>query len=97
MIEWLTAPMGQSEATDYDPIRVRLHFIAALTPAKQLAFLHNAGQALTEQKLVIEQHCKKYKRDGDLIDYHAARGGLHTVRARLKWINELEKALTSES
>ena len=97
LIDWMNTPMGPSEASDYDPIRVRLHSLGTLTPAKQLAFLDNAERALNEQKTVITQHCKKHKLNGDLIDYHAARGGLHTVRARIQWICEIRIALQGQA
>ncbi len=93
LIDWLNSPMGRDEASDYDPIRVRLHFLSALTASKRRTFLDNAELALTEQKQIIERHCKNHQQTGDLIDYHAARGGLHTVRARIKWIREIRNAM----
>jgi len=93
LIDWLNSPMGRDEASDYDPIRVRLHFLSALTASKQRAFLDSAERSLTEQKQTIERHCKVHRESGDLIDYHAARGGLHSVRARIKWIREIRNAM----
>ena len=67
--------------------------MGALTPAKQLEFLRNAERALSEQLTIIKAHCERHRHDGDLIDYHAARGGLHTVRARIKWIREIRESM----
>lgn len=97
LIEWMNAPMGQDEASDSDPIRVRMHFLSALTPAKQRAFLDRAEDSLIAQKRVIEQHCQKHLNEGDKVDYCAARGGLHTVRARIKWIREVRESLFDQA
>ena len=91
---WLDEPLGPAEASDYDPIRVRAHFIASLPPKKRGEFLDRAELALEAQRVVIEAHCREIAERGDAIDEQAARGGLHTVRARIRWIREFRGALS---
>ncbi|MCB9838683.1 MAG: helix-turn-helix transcriptional regulator [Phycisphaeraceae bacterium] len=91
---WLRAPMGQAEASDYDPIRVRVRFVEALPPRERGPFFDRAERALTEQLGRIEAMCDEYERGDDVVQFLTGRGGWHTVRARLHWLREVRDALS---
>ncbi len=86
---------GTSERTSgvpMDPLRTRVRFLAALSPDQQRKFLRSAQAQLRSFAGIVEQDCAA-KKGGDVLSYLTARGALFMSRARVQWIQEVERTL----
>jgi DNA-binding PadR family transcriptional regulator len=91
---WLAPPLPESDAAfAVDPVRTRTYFLAALTKKQRLEFARDAEHRLRAQLATVSAECERYRRRGDPFSSLAVRGALHVMRARLRWIVEVRKAL----
>ena len=92
---WLGPPLTK-EATGLlsDPIRTRLSFISALSRNDQQDFLFEAKTIIHSHVDRSEEECKRNRETGNTVDYIVSRGALLLSRARLEWIEEVEKLMS---
>lgn len=92
--EWIGPPLeAWTGLPTFDPIRTRLSFFGALTPAKRRRFIAEAqghvGAALEE----IEAKIAGWDRDAEPFEYLVLLGTREELRGRKRWLAEVEKAL----
>jgi DNA-binding PadR family transcriptional regulator len=92
---WLGPPLTK-EAIDLlsDPIRTRLSFIFALSKNDQRKFLSEAKSIIQSHVVRSEGECKRNRETGNTEDFLISRGALLLSRARLEWIEEVEKQMS---
>jgi DNA-binding PadR family transcriptional regulator len=92
--KWLSSPPAESEILlPPDPIRTRIYFFGALTPAQQQRVLAAAEAALREQLAVNREVVKKMRAVGNRYGVLAMRGAIEAVQARLRWLTRLQRQL----
>lgn len=72
-----------------DPLRTRMYFLGVLPPARRLAFLAQAREKLKQH---IEQ--MRDPPNADEFDRLANRGAIRMTRARIAWLEDVERSLT---
>lgn len=96
LCQWLTPPLPPAAASiTFDPIRTRAFFLAALSDRERRAFLDDAERQLKLEIPALVADCRRYRQAGDRFSELAQRGTLHVMKARLRWIQELRKALSA--
>ena len=87
---WLIAPLAPELALPLDPLRARVRFLGALSPADRLHFLEAARRLLQAQLDELGEHVL----DDDASEWEAAmlRGAKRSTTARLLWLDELCEA-----
>ena len=90
--EWLTPPFPPSAgAASFDPIRTRVFFLDALSPELRRLFATDAERVVREQLGELEERYQREVAEGRTLEALATRGGLHELRARLRWLREVRK------
>ena len=89
LLGWL-APSVASDIVSIapDPLRTRMYFLGALTARRRAAFLTNARAQLVEHIKAIEAVPAT-----DPYDLLAIRGAVRATRARIAWLNDVERSL----
>ena len=91
LLAWLGPPIAPDVVSiTPDPLRTRVYFLDALPPRRRKAFFMQARAALEEHRAVLaaqETH--------DTFDRLALRGAIALTRARIAWIEEVRRALSS--
>jgi DNA-binding PadR family transcriptional regulator len=83
---WLGPPLPTTVVgTPPDPLRTRVNFLGALTPAERLAFLTEAAEKLARQLEMVGAAVGATK---DPFDRLALRGSYLAMEARLAWVRE---------
>lgn len=91
---WLTPPLPLEDIThSLDPIRTRVYFLNALDSEERLRFVDDALEQTNRYLTVVKADCAARRRAGALMQHHGARGVLHEVRARIRWLRDLRRAL----
>ena len=87
---WLIAPLDPDLALPLDPLRARVRFLGALSPADRMSFLESARGLLQTQLDDLD----KLQPDAEAPEWEAAmaRGARRSTSARLLWVNELCEA-----
>lgn len=88
-LAWLGPPLtGEVVSIAPDPLRTRVFFLGALSPAKRKAFFDSA-------RAVLERHLEDLGRQGvaDDLDRLALAGAVRLTHARLAWMEEVRRAL----
>ena len=90
---WLGPPLSEWVASvTFDPLRTRMPFLGALTPAKQRAFLLSAEKLLKEELQETRTARRQLQDNGSFWEQMAADGCRAVSQARLRWIRTtLEK------
>jgi DNA-binding PadR family transcriptional regulator len=92
---WLMPPLPLEDITySFDPIRTRVYCLDALAPAERLRFVDDALAQSRSYLAVVKKDCEARRQAGDLLQHVGARGVLHEVRARVRWLGELREALS---
>ena len=78
----------------FDPIRTRVYSLDALDADERLRFIEDALEQTNRYLTVVKADCEARQRAGDLLEHLGARGVLHEVRARVRWLEELRRALS---
>ena len=92
--QWIT-DSGTSEraiGVPMDPLRTRVRFLSVLSAVQQEKFLRRAEAQLRRFAEIVENDCAG-KKSGDVLSYLTARGALFMSRARMQWIQEVERTL----
>ena len=93
--DWLLPPLPLEDITySFDPIRTRVYCLDALDPEERLRFVDNALEQTRRYLAVVKADCEARRRAGDLLQHLGARGVFHEVRARIRWLGELRRALS---
>jgi DNA-binding PadR family transcriptional regulator len=95
MHEWLAPPLAPELASAVpDPLRTRMYFLGALSPAERRRFLNEAQAHLEGEVRIARAALRKTSRQDDRFAYAAIRGVILTMRARLLWIRTVRGSLT---
>ena len=90
---WIGPPVDDWMASvTFDPIRTRMPFLQALSPAKQLAFLEDAERKLEAEVAELKKEHRKLHDEGDFWERMSADGCLSTNQARLRWVKKTLEA-----
>jgi DNA-binding PadR family transcriptional regulator len=73
-----------------DPLRTRIYFLGALPPRRRSAFLAQA-----RAKLIRHMAALKDATETDEFDRLANRGAVRLARARVAWLEDVERALAA--
>ena len=91
---WLRPPLPDASALmDIDPLRVRVRFLGALQKAERAAVLAEAQAKLRKHVERLQAEARQDRARGDLYRYLVSRGAIHSVRAQLSWLAEVERVL----
>lgn len=89
---WIGPPLpAWTGAATFDPVRTRMYFLAALPPAKRRRFVEEA-ERLTRAELDRYRH-SHHLTTGDPYERLATRGAVRELEGRLRWLDEVKKAL----
>jgi DNA-binding PadR family transcriptional regulator len=89
---WLLPLEGWMAAVEFDPIRTRVHFLGALAPRHRRRFLREAAERLEDEVEATQILIRDLTDEGDRWKIWGARGALIVLRARRRWIREIQKA-----
>lgn len=97
---WIGPPLSADAiSVAYDPLRSRARFLAALTPARRLAWIAAARAALDEVERRVrawdEAHPAEPGAPEDRITRMITRNGQLDVESRARWLDEFDRALRS--
>jgi len=93
--EWLMPPVPVEDITySYDPIRTRVYCLEALSPEERRFFIEDAIEQSRSYLAVVKKDCEARRREEELLPYLGARGVLHEVRARIRWLGELRETFS---
>ena len=91
---WLAPPLDPlATGVPPDPLRTRLSFLGALTPAERRDFIREALAGNKAQIKVVKADLRGSPRKDDPWRHLVARGALASLRARQAWLREVGKAL----
>lgn len=93
--KWLLPPLPQADITySYDPIRTRVYCLEALSAQEQQSFVADALEQSRAYLALVKKDCEARRRAGDVLPAIGVRGVMHEVRARIRWLEELRKAVS---
>ena len=91
---WLSPPFPLEDvAFTMDPIRTRVHYLNALSAPERRRFVAEALEQTRRRAEIVESESLALQRSGDEFGYLGGMGVVHEVRARVRWLEELELAL----
>jgi len=94
---WLAPPFPDwAVGVPVDPLRTRLRFLAALSPAGRARFLGEAERKLREHIAEVRRDYRRRLAESDRFDWLMARGALRMLRARLDWLREVSLELKKD-
>ena len=86
---WLGPPLPTWVASiTFDPLRTRMPFLDALSPAKRLTFLREAETLLADELRELQRERRELTGADGFWEQMAADGYLATAQARLRWIRK---------
>jgi len=91
---WLGPPLPEWVASvTFDPLRTRMSFLDALSPAKQESFLVEAERMLTEELQETREELDHVRETGSFWEVVTGEGCQAITQARLRWIRRILEAL----
>ena len=91
---WLRPPLSDAVVgVPSDPLRTRLQFLGALSPAERATFIAEAARRMTIHRQAVERDLARRRLEGDAYGLLVARGARAALRARQAWIGEVARAL----
>ncbi|MHC5001706.1 MAG: PadR family transcriptional regulator [Planctomycetota bacterium] len=92
---WLRPPIPDADAgSTFDPLRVRVYFLAALPRTQRERYLDEAIAALRARRPQIVADERRYADSGDAYSRLASRGIRLSLEARLRWLADVRRELT---
>jgi DNA-binding PadR family transcriptional regulator len=92
--KWLLPPLpAEDVACLVDPVRTRVYYLEALSPGDRMRFVEDALAQTRAYAAVVKADCDARKLAGETLQHLGARGVLHEVRARIRWLEELRREL----
>jgi len=96
--QWIAPPLSRTTiGVPIDPLRTRTRFLGILSETERTRFLEEAIAQLQRHMALIKADCRKRKASGDPFSYFSARGALLSCRARIRWLSEMQQAVTKRS
>ncbi len=93
---WLRPPLPEADASIiYDPLRTRMLFQGVLPREVFEEFVADALEELRKQMPLMEYDCRHNPLDEDPFMHFATRNAYHIMRARIKWLKEVQSSLES--
>lgn len=93
---WLGPPLAAwTAAVTYDPLRTRMYFLAALSPAKREAFLSDAVRLLESEAKELRRELREMRGPDAFWDRAAQEGTIAITEARIRWVRKTARALRS--
>jgi DNA-binding PadR family transcriptional regulator len=90
---WLRVPLQEWVAgVPPDPLRTRVRFLGALSPAEQRQFVFEAARRTADHLRLVEKDCRA-KRSQDTFQHLMARGALLSMQARCAFVREVVRAI----
>jgi len=86
---WILGVEHGKIATTSDLVRLRVFFLAVLTPAERRAFVDHLIRRLAVALAADEAYQREARAAGDFFEYLGSRGALLMTRARLRWLREV--------
>jgi hypothetical protein len=80
-------------AVEFDPIRMRVHFLGTLSAAQRRRFLHEAAAQLDDEILATGELIKQLGGQDDKWRVWGARGAHAVLTARRNWIEEIRQSM----
>ena len=94
--KWLLPPLPPaSELMNIDPLRVRVSFLGALSPAQRRKVIDEVSVKLERFLREITSRTQGDKQRGNILEYLVGRGAERSVQAQLEWLQEVRGALGS--
>jgi len=91
---WIRPPLPQSTAKPtFDPVRTRMSFLAALSPAKRARFVAVARENNAREIAQLRQKLRNLDRRVDAFEYLVTIAVLDEARARARWLLYVAKEL----
>lgn len=90
---WILEIGHAKVATTSDLVRLRVFFLAALSPAERRKFVDRMIQKLAPVLARDRAYCRERDRAGDRFGHLGARGAVLMNRARLEWLKEIRAQL----
>lgn len=99
---WIRPPLSDAATSvPYDALRVRIYFLAALSPAQRVSFLDEAEARLRELLADLAVDRQHYVDSGDVFSELAVLGTIESTRSRLRALalvqNRLDEILEVRS
>ncbi len=92
--EWIGPPLEQwTGQPTFDPVRTRLSFLGALTPARRRKFVAEARENVEAAMVRLEERIASLDRDAEPFEYLVLLGTREELRGRKRWLAEVAKAL----
>jgi len=91
---WLRPPLPDGDiSVPFDPVRVRLYFLAALPPSERREYIEEVEQRLRGFLGQVTRYHRQYIASGDLLSELAAEGTIEATRSRLRALAIVRKRL----
>jgi DNA-binding PadR family transcriptional regulator len=92
--EWIGPPLEPwTGLPTFDPIRTRLSFLGALTPAARRKFVAEAQKNVEAAMTQLEARITSLDRQAERFEYLVLLGTREELRGRKRWLTEVAKAL----
>lgn len=92
--DWLLPPLPPEDvAFTVDPVRTRVYYLDALSPADRRRFVEHALARARARSRAVRAESNARREEGDRFDYLGGLGVLYEARARVRWLEELLGAL----
>ena len=92
--EWIKPPLSPMvTGVPADPLRTRIGFLGALTPAEQRSFIDTALQGNDAEIQATLLEIKESREENDHWHLLAAQGALACLRARRTWLRAAARSL----
>jgi DNA-binding PadR family transcriptional regulator len=92
--EWIGPPFEPwTSAPTFDPIRTRLSFLGALTPARRRRWITEALADAEKAWEVFEKRLAAFDRGREPFEYLVLLGTAEELRGRVRWLHEVEKEM----
>lgn len=90
---WVGTPLAPDETVDLDHLRLRLRFLALLPPARRRDLVDAARSAVREKTREVAAAARAAHAADDLMLYFTHRSVQLALRARAKWLDEVQSRL----
>ena len=91
---WIRMPIAMGDGTlIHDPMRTRVLFLSALPREEALSFVSDSLAVLRQALEHVQKDCRQSPVSENLFAHFAARNALLVMRARVKWLAEVQEQL----
>ena len=93
--DWLLPPLPAEDAAfSMDPVRTRVYYLGCLTPTERRRFVEEALDQARARVDAIESESEAARAGNDVFDHLGGLGVLYEARARVAWLEELQRELS---